>query len=503
MFQAPLSRLLCALLLALFIGQTQAEENKPNASATQAKTTDEIVPRPTADSTTQHTITVGGQQFNYKATAGTLPLFGPKGEISAHVFYVAYTVEASKPRPITFAFNGGPGAAAAFLQLGALGPRIVPFSDNGTEPIRPVALADNPNCWLPFTDLVFIDPVGTGYSRATGGGDAERAFWGVEKDADSLAAFIRLYLTRNMRELGPIFLAGESYGGFRIGPLSERLLAMGLQLKGAVLISPALEFSMLRGDDFFLWPLTFVLPSIAASNLEMHQGQNAPLDLVHEAEGFARTTYLQHLAAGLKSDDAVNAALAKFTGLDPDLIARYHGQVSASLFVREYLRRNSRALSRYDGTVSVPVQKPSDRNHYDPILDGTASVLAPAAVQYFRQELGFRTDLQYKLLNREVNGHWDFGTTPNQQGFAGSLDDLQKARVRNPDLRLLITHGYTDLVTPYSMSEFLVGHLLPIEGAAPIDIRVYRGGHMMYLRPGSRGQLANDARALYEGAMSR
>jgi carboxypeptidase C (cathepsin A) len=496
-----LIRFLGAALVALILAQAQAEEAKPNAPAAQVKTAEESIPRLTADSVTQHTIAIGGQQLTYKATAGTLPLFGPKGEVAANVFYVAYTLDAANPRPITFAFNGGPGAAAAFLQLGALGPRIVPFSENGAEAVRPVTIADNPNSWLPFTDLVFIDPVGTGYSRATGGGtDAERAYWGVEKDADSLADFIRLYLTRSGRELAPIFLAGESYGGFRVGLLCDRLLGMGLPLKGAVMISPALEFVMLHGDDFAILPLTFALPSLTASNVEMREGSNAPLDAVHDAEAYARTNYLQHLADGLKWDDAVISALAKFTGLDREVVAKHHGRVTTSLFLEEYRRRNDRALSRYDGTVSVPLPMPAGRNHFDPILDGAVSALAPAASQYFRQELGFRTDLQYRLLNREVSGHWDFGTKPTQQGYAGSLDELTKARVRNPALKILIAHGYTDLVTPYSMSRYLVAHLLPLEGSTPISIHIYRGGHMMYLRPASRGELANDARALYESA---
>jgi carboxypeptidase C (cathepsin A) len=502
MRSTDLIRFLSAALVALILGQAHAEEAKPNAPAAQAKTAEDSIPRLAADSVTQYTIAAGGQQLTYKATAGTLPLFGPKGEVAANVFYVAYTLDAANPRPITFAFNGGPGAAAAFLHLGALGPRIIPFSENGTEPVRPVTITDNPNSWLAFTDLVFIDPVGTGYSRATGGGDAERAYWGVEKDADSLADFIRLYLTRSGRELAPIFLTGESYGGFRVGLLSDRLLGMGLRLKGAVMISPALEFSMMHGDDFAVLPLTFALPSLTASNFEMREGPKAPLNNVHDAEAYARTSYLQHLADGLKRDDAVISALAKFTGLDPDLIGKHHGRVSTSLFIQEYRRRNDRALSRYDGTVSIPLPVPADRNHFDPILDGAVSVLAPAATQYFRLELGFRTDQQYRLLNREVSGHWDFGTKPNQQGYAGSLDELQKARVRSPALKILIAHGYTDLVTYYSMSQYLVAHLLPIEGSSPIGIHVYRGGHMMYLRPASRGELANDARALYESALA-
>ncbi len=492
-----LARLPIILLFLLAFSPVHTEEAKPEAPHAAA------VAGPASqlpqDSVTQHTITLGGRQLAYKATAGTLPATGAKGEVAAKIFYVSYTVESANARPVTFAFNGGPGAGSAFLDLGALGPRIVPFQTNGAAPARPVGLADNPDSWLAFTDLVFIDPVGTGYSRAVAGGvDAEKAFWSVGKDVDSMAEAIRLWLSRNGRELAPVYLAGESYGGFRAAELSNRLLAMGLALKGVVMISPALEFSMLRGDDYALLPLTFDLPSLTAANVEIREGPDAPLDLVREAENYALTGYLVHLAAGLKPDSAVVSTLAKFTGLDPDIVAKHHGRVSSALFKSEYLRRTDRNLSSYDAAVSVPVPRPSSRHpHFDPILDGAVSVLAPAMATYAASELGFKTGLEYRLLNREVNSHWDFGLKPGQQGFAGSLDSLEEARVRDPALKVLIVHGYTDLVTPFAMSRYLIGQLRPIDGAASIDIRVFRGGHMMYLRPASRAELSGGARSLY------
>ena len=495
-----LSRFLC-IFLALACFAARAEEAPPT-QATQAKPAggDPASHLP-PDSVTQHTITLGGQQLAYKATAGTLPLFGAKGEIAAKIFYVSYVLDNVPARPVTFAFNGGPGASAAFLHMGAMGPRVVPFTENGAEPMLPVQLVGNADSWLAFTDLVFVDPVGTGYSRAaTGGEDAEHAFWGVDKDADSITEFVNLYLARNERELAPVYLAGESYGGFRAALLSDRLLAKGVQVKGAIMISPALEFSMLRGEEFTILPFTFALPSLTAAHIELRDGPKAPLDAVREAETYARTRYLVHMAEGLKRDDAVVAKLAEFTGLDANMIAKHHGRVSASLFIREYEKRKDRALSRYDATVSVPVPQPEDNPHYDPILDGAITALRPAVVNYLRKELGFRTDLEYRLLNREANGHWDFGTKPTRQGYAGSLDELEKARVRKGQLKIFIAHGYTDLVTPYAMSQYLVSQLRPIEGAAPIDVRVYRGGHMMYLRPASRADLSHDARSLYQAS---
>jgi carboxypeptidase C (cathepsin A) len=497
-----LSRLLFMLLALLAVpsGAARPEEAMPAPQTAHARPSGEAASAShfPADSVTEHTISLGGQSIAYKATAGTLPIFGANGEVAAKMFYVAYVAENRSGRPVTFAFNGGPGASAAFLHLGAIGPRIVPFAENGAEPVRPVQLGDNPDSWLAFTDLVFVDPIGTGYSRATGGDEGEHAFWGVERDADSIAEFASLYLARNGRDLAPVYLAGESYGGFRAALLADRLLAKGLNVRGAALVSPALEFSLLRGDEFQLLPLALALPSLTAAHAEMRDGPKAPLDAAHEAETYARSAYLTHLAAGLKSDPAVVAKLSEFTGLDADKVAKHHGRVSTDLFVREYERRTDRAMSRYDATVSVPAPQPEDNERFDPILDGATTALRPAAVTYLRQELGFRTDIEYRLLNRGASGHWDFGTKPNRQGFAGSLEDLEKARMRNRALKVLIVHGYTDLVTPYDVSKYLVSQLRPIEGAASVDVRVYRGGHMMYLRPSSRSELTRDARRMVE-----
>lgn len=498
MRRAELFRLPIILFFLLALHPACAEEAKPEAHHAAAAATAGPASRLPPDSVTGHTITLDGKQLAYKATAGSLPINGPKGEVAAKIFYVSYTVESASPRPVTFAFNGGPGAGSAFLLLGAIGPRIVPFQANGAAAELPVHLADNPDSWLAFTDLVFIDPVGTGFSRAVAGGaEAEKAFWSVDKDIDSLAEAVRLWLSNNGRELGRIYLAGESYGGFRAAELSQRLLSMGLSLQGTVMISPALEFSMLRGDDYGILPLSFALPSLTAANVEIREGADAPLDSVQEAESFALNGYLVHLARGMKQDNEVVSALAKFTGLDAGIIAKHHGRVSSQLFRREFLRRTDRILSSYDATVSTPAPRPSEHPHYDPILDGAVTVLGPAMANYAAKELGFKTSLHYLLLNREVSSHWNFGLKPGQQGYAGSLDELEEARVHNPALKVFIAHGYTDLVTPFEMSRYLIGQLRPIEGATPIEIHIYHGGHMMYLRPSSRAQLSKDVRVIY------
>jgi carboxypeptidase C (cathepsin A) len=475
--------------------QGKAVPSAPPASA-EKRDLSALFPPPVVS---RQSIGQGAAKLSYTATAATLPLPGPKGSAAANIFHVAYTLEdGNARRPITFVFNGGPGAASAFLHLGAMGPRAVNFEANGAAPVAPVALADNSDTWLGFTDLVFIDPVATGYSRSTAGTEeGDRAYFGVEKDRDAMADFVRLYLTRTGRLLAPVFLVGESYGGFRAGLVAEKLLSGGIGVKGVVLVSPALEFSMLRHNPYVLLPQALVLPSIAATHLELRDGPQGSLDLLAEVERFAREKYLVHMAAGLKNDPDIEAALARYTGLPADVIRSHYGRVSVRTFAREHQTRRDRVLSRYDGVVSTAVPRRSER-HFDPILDGATAVLAPAFTQYARGELGYRTDLTYELLNRSVSGNWDYGTSPTRQGFAGALDELQKARTHNPGLGVLITHGYTDLVTPYFVSRYLIDQLAPIDKARPIELKVYRGGHMMYLRPASRAALGQDARAFYE-----
>jgi carboxypeptidase C (cathepsin A) len=408
-------------------------------------------------------------------------------------------VEGAGPaRPLTFVFNGGPGAASAYLHLAALGPKVVAFAKDAASAVAPAIAADNPDTWLAFTDLVFVDPVATGYSRAVGGEEGEKAYTGVEKDADAAAEVVRLYLARNGRTLAPVFLAGESYGGFRVALLAQRLLKGGFAVKGVTMISPALEFSTLWGGRFTLWADVLALPSIAASHMEEVRQKPISAETAKTLQTFALGPYLQHLTHPGDDDAAVAQALADLTGLAPDIIGRNRARVGVSLYARELERARDRSLSRYDGTVSIATARPAgSHDHIDPILDRATTVLAPAFESYARNELGLKTDLDYRLLNRDL--HWDWGTSPQHQGFAGALDELEEARVLNSDLGIFIAHGFTDLVTPFTASKFLADQLRPIEGARAPTLKLYPGGHMMYLRSPSRQALAIDVAAFYGG----
>ena len=459
-------------------------------------------------SQTGHSVTVDGRTLAYRAEAGTLPLIGSDGKTMARMFYVAYDLKpaaGAKPspdRPVTFVFNGGPGAASAYLHLGALGPRVLRTAPGGGFLAPPQTLADNPDTWLDMTDLVFVDPVGTGYSRAAPG-RKDSEFWGVSQDASAMTAFVRLYLQPAGRTASPVFLAGESYGGFRAALLAKTLQEdAGISPSGIVLISPALEFSFVYGGDYrpLNWALS--LPSMAAVHLEDAGVHGTSLaGKLAGVEDYAMNGYLLALASGLEQGGRLaSQEVADATGLPLDFVAP-PSCAHSGLGLRPRIRKDEGTrLSLYDGTIStadIAPASPRDRTP-DPVLDRSVPVVTSAFVHYVRDDLNYRTDVSYRLLNREVGHKWDYGAGAGSQGYAGVLDDLQEARSLNPELKVLIVNGYTDLVTPFMTSRYLVGQLPTLPGAEPIRIETYEGGHMMYLRPASRHRLKEDAASLYQ-----
>ena len=263
------------------------------------------------------------------------------------------------------------------------------------------------------------------------------------------------------------------------------------------MISPAIEFSLIRGDDLLALPNVLALPSLAASQTASRTGHFPDVAERQEVEAFARGPYLLHLANGRRDDPGINAKLAQYTGLPADEVARHFGRVRVDDYARLVRQRDGRSLSYYDGSVRLDLPRPPEGHHPDPILDYAVAALAPAFVAYVRGELGYPVDQPYRLLNREVSSQWDYGTSPQRQGYAGALDDLEAARAQRPSLRIMIANGMTDLVTPYAVSTYLADQMKPLEGAAPVALKVYEGGHMMYLRPAVRAALTADVRALF------
>jgi carboxypeptidase C (cathepsin A) len=447
-------------------------------------------------------VTVGGQEIAYTATAGTLPLRDEKGERLADIFYVAFLrdgVADPARRPVTYAFNGGPGAASAYLDIGALGPRAIDFGPPGRLPPAGDQVADNPDTWLPFTDLVFIDPVGTGYSRGAGPTDeVAKHYWGVKQDLETLGQIIRLHLTRMGRLAAPVYLVGESYGGFRAARLAHQLASeQGIAPAGVLMISPVIEFKLMSGDALDVLPWALRLPSYAAVALEA-KGPLAP-DALQDIERYALGDYLTTIAAGPTDPQATQLLydrVAQLTGLPESTVARWQGRVPLGAYVKAFHRSTGRLVSRYDGTVAIPDPDPrSSRSDDDPILEGSIAPFTRAFVAYARDELGFRTELSFELLSHEVGRHWDWSGSGGRNG-AGAADALHRALALQPKLHALVAHGLTDLQTPYMMSRYVVDHL-PAELRRRVALKLYEGGHMMYLRTGSRHQLREDAQAFY------
>ena len=453
-----------------------------------------------AESITHHQYAVGGQSVAFTATAATLALNNDKGERQVGVFYVAYTRDGASPdrRPITFVFNGGPGSSSAYLHLGALGPRIVPFGPDGQMPDVAAKLVDNADHWLDLTDLVFVDPVGTGYSRAVGEG---KRFWGVSEDLESLASFIDRYLTAAGRRTSPKYLVGESYGGFRAASLPKVLADdHSVAITGIFLISPVIEFSLIGDDDLALLPDVLRLPSYAAVHLE--QSGTVKPDALAEVARFAMGPYLTALAATPRDEAALRAIypeVARFTGVPEAVIAQREGRVPLGLFVKEARRPDKLLISRYDGSATAPDPYPeSSRTRGDALFDGLRSVLANAMPGYLADSLGVHTDLPYRLSNNQVVRRWNWRSgIEGRGGYAGAADSLREVLAENRSFKVAIAHGMTDLVTPYMTSRYVIEHMPAMLTKDRVSLSLHPGGHMMYLRAASRAGLHADAAKLH------
>ena len=499
-----LSRLLLALLLAGATTVALAQERPRRAQAPQteqrqAAPQDGVLRLLPADAVTEHSADVGGNKLAYTATAGTLSLFDQSGERSAAIFYTAYVAKdaGTTSRPITFVFNGGPGAASAFLNLGAVGPRIVEFEPNGDG--SAARLVDNPDTWLGFTDLVMIDPVGSGWSRAAKP-DGGSAFWSVQRDADALAKTIALYLSKNSRSSSPKYILGESYGGFRAAKVARALQReQGIIVSGIVMVSPMLEGSLLFGGTRFPLGAALHLPSLAATELE-RKGMFSK-EALAAAERFALTEYLTTLAGPPPKGEAARdfyKRVAEISGLPESVIAKSRG------FIRDAYLKNLRAaegkiVSRYDATFAVtdPYPESESTRGPDPLLDGLVRAYGSAFAAYARDELGFKTEMTYVLLSSEIAQKWDWGGG-TVRSTASASDDLQALLALSPSFRLLVTHGYSDMTTPYAVSRYVLDHLPDIGDPARAQLRLYRGGHMYYIDAQSRKAFSDDAKAFYQ-----
>jgi carboxypeptidase C (cathepsin A) len=450
-----------------------------------------------ADSVTEHSIDLPSGKLDYTATAGTFSLFDQSGERAAAIFYTAYVAKSANPgtRPVTFVFNGGPGAASAFLNLGLVGPRIAQFGLNGHDGSN-VHLVDNPDTWLAFTDLVLIDPVGTGWSRPAKP-DGGRAFWAVHSDAESMAKVIALYVAKNSRTGSPKFILGESYGGFRAAKVARVSQSdQGIVMSGILMVSPVLEGAFQFGGERFALGAALQLPSLAAAELERKGAFSQ--DALAQAEHFALTDYLSTLAGPPPQGEAAKkfyASVADITGLSVDAVAASHGFIRDD-YVKNFGAGDHKIVSHYDATFASDdpyPESPAPRGP-DPILDGVVRAYGSTFVGYARDELGFKTDMSYNLLAPDIAGKWDW---EQGHGQASIADDLRVLLALTPSFRLMIAHGYSDMVTPYAVSRYVLDHLPTFEGEKRTELKLYRGGHMFYLDPDSRKAFSTDAQTMF------
>ncbi len=450
-----------------------------------------------------HGIMLGEGRLDYEAIAETLPVIDTKGATTASIFTTSYIADAGtgNQRPVSFVFNGGPGAASVFLHLGALGPRVMETPENGAVPSPPVRLVDNPATWLGFTDLVFIDPVGTGFSRGKGKEEnPDKPFWDVRADITSLGTVIRLWLTRHQRWNSPIFLVGESYGGFRAAAMAQTLPRdVDVTVRGLVLISPALDLSTLHQTERDLLAAAFVLPSYASTATAF--GAVAPGGDIAAVERFALSDYLVGLA-GLKGQlsagDPLTARVAGIAGVPEEIVRRHRGRVPRRVFAHEIRRSQGEVVSLYDGTIARPAGPESGEGAGDPVLQPAVAAYGTAFNTYLADTLGVHTDLPYRVLPKDVSQQWNWQSERQEGGPGLAMSSLEAALLEHPATKVLIVNGRYDLVTPYLASRWLVDQLeIPAAVRAGIRLRVYEGGHMVYMRPQSRSLLVRDAAELY------
>ena len=457
------------------------------------------------DKATTHRLTFQGRVLDFTAVVGTMRLSNAQGVPQAEVVVTAFTLNGADAarRPVTFAFNGGPGASSAWLNLGALGPWRVPMGPGPIPPSHSPALLDNADTWLDFTDLVFIDPPGTGFSRILATGDeARRRIFSVDGDIETLAVVVRRWLEAQKRLLSPKFIAGESYGGFRGPKLARALLErQGMGVSGLVLVSPVLDFNG-RESPWDPMHLVHTLPSMAAAARSATSRAE-----VQDAETYATGDFLRDILRGEADTAAVerlSARVSALTGLDPALVRRRAGRIGLQTFVRD--RQPGQVDSRYDATIAAadPFPAWANDNSPDPVLDALRGPVTSAMLDTYGSRLGWRPDggpeRQYELLNMTVAREWDYG---RRHARPESFTELRQFLALDPSARVLVTHGLTDLVTPYFATKLLLDQAAPLSPPDRLQLRVYGGGHMFYSRDESRAALHEDAAALVAAAISR
>jgi len=513
----PAMMLACGLLA---VPTTFAKDPEPAKSGDAAKTgdaakggdkadkahkDDEInLPPFPADKTVRQSVTLDGRELKYDATVGSLSVLDEKGKTIASVMFTAYTVPGAN-RPVTFALNGGPGAASVYLNLGAIGPKRVQFGAEGDSPSDPATPIDNPGTWLSFTDLVFIDPVGTGFSYSQVPEDeAKKRFYNPKSDVEYLSRIIFDWLVKNERLTSRKYLVGESYGGFR-GPRITHFLQthLGVAMNGEVLVSPYLDPGASSNRDLSPLPWMLTLPSISAANLE-RQGKLNDAAMGNVVE-YTRTEYVQDLLKGRADAQAVERIVKRVTelsGLDPNFVRRSGGRLETQAYLREVYRSEGKLGSRYDSNVTAydPFPFAPIQQNNDPILDSIIAPTTTAMVDFVTRTVGWKYSGRYNALSYEVGNLWTDSPDNEKPAYGlerGSAKELRESVAIDPKMHVLIVHGWDDLSCPF-MASVLIVDQMPVMGKAErVQVKEYPGGHMFYSRPESQALLKSDVMKMY------
>jgi carboxypeptidase C (cathepsin A) len=497
-------------LLLLFqtpaITPRPTETPRPSEAATVQRDEPPVV--------TKHTARVGGRTLSYTVTTGFMPIrHAVSGETEARLFYMAYSLDGvsdPKTRPLMFSFNGGPGSASVWLHLGALGPRRVRMLDDGMMPPPPYEMVDNEYSWLDHTDMVFIDPVGTGYSRAARPELASK-FFGVNGDIDSIGEFIRMYLVRNERWASPLFLVGESYGTTRAAGLSNHLFERGIGLNGIILVSTVMNFQSIRFADNNDLPLVLIFPSYTATawyhkKLPPELQRKSLRDVLKEAEDFAANQY----GPALLRIDRLSAAerqslldrFSSLSGLSKTFIDQNNFRVDLGEFNKELLRDQRRTTGRLDSRfIGYDRDSAGDNVEFDPSMTAIRTPYTSVFNDYVRRQLNFKSDAEYYILGGGITSPWNWNTN---NAYADTSQALSSAMRKNPYMKVFVASGYYDMATPYFAAEYTVSAMnLDPKLRQNFSFGYYEAGHMMYIETGSLKKLKEDVAGFMQTALRR
>ena len=468
---------------------------------------DKLVAQSPHDST--GSVKLGGKAFDYIVQASFLPVVaegfdGALGEPLAAVMTTSYVLKGgdTRSRPVCFAFNGGPGSASVWLHLGALGPKRVLVPDDGSMPVAPYAVVDNPHSWFEHFDLVFVDPPHTGWST-TASADARKKLLSVDGDVAALSEVVRLWLTRHKRWGSPVYLAGESYGTTRGAAMADKLQSAGVALSGLILISCAMDLQSIVFAPLNDLPYALFLPAFA--NVSQYHGllkgelAKSPAAARAAAEAFVDETYAAALLAGARLDgkrrERVARRLAELTGLPQALIEEKNLRVDDHSYFMEAMRPHGRIVGRLEARATGPMAASGGREmEFDPGIEAIAPPYTMAAMAYFGEQLGMNTDTRYEVLSHDTNKNWNWNRGEDKgNSYATTSPDLARAMRRNAHLKVFVASGRYDLGTPYSASDWSIAQLdAPADVLARVTHCYYDAGHMMYTRQADLTRLKSD-----------